>query len=412
MRSTPRAIALSVLVSAGVLAGCGGGGDQAENGPRGVDLENKVVRIGLINDLSGPAAVIGRPMQVGYEVLYKQVNAGGSGILPEGWTVDWVTRDHGYNPQQSVQMYNEIHDDVFLLGLSFGTATTLPLHPMLARDGMVAFPASLSSRTGRNELTPVVTQTYRTEAMRAVDWAVEQGGPGVKIGIVYQQDDYGMDSLEGLEAEAEFHGVEVVSTQAIAAGQADFTAVVSGLESSGAEYVLLGILPSATGPLLGTAAQLGYEPVWIGNSPAWLDRFFDPDVIPPEVFANYHWAGGGPYWGEEIPGMATFLEEYERYGRGEMEPDSYILSGYLFGRGGLEVVRRALEAGDLSREGLLAAIQSIDGWDLGGLSRPISLTTVPYDANRSSRILRPIMDQRTWEVVSDFAVPQSDAGQG
>ncbi len=403
---------LSVCLLVGLVA-CGGDGGEGDAGGaqiRGVDMDAKVVRIGLINDLSGPAAAIGRPMQLGYEILYNQVNAEGSGLLPDGWTIEWLTRDHGYNPQQAVQLYNEISEDVLFLGMSFGTPTTLPLHPMLDRDRMLATPASLSSRTGRNEYTPPPTATYRTEAMRAVDWAVEQAGPAVKIGIVYQQDDYGEDAVEGLEVEAEFHGVEIVSRQAIAPGQGDFTAVVSALQSAGAEYVMLGILPSATGPLLGTAAQLGYQPMWLGNGPAWLDAFFNPEVIPAAVFENYRAVTSPPIWGEDVPGMAAFLEAYEAYGASEMEPDSYIIAGYLFASLGIETFRRAVEAGDVTRDGLMAALQTIDGWDINGLYPPISLTSVPYDATRRVRVLRPLMAERTWEVVSDYAAPQSDAG--
>ena len=47
-------------------------------------------------------------------------------------------------------------------------------------------------------------------------------------------------------------------------------------------------------------------------------------------------------------------------------------------------------------------------WDLNGLSRPINLATFPYDANRLTRVLRPVMAERTWEVVSGYAVPESD----
>ncbi len=397
--------ALSFLVG---VAACGGEGGSGEL--RGVDLENKVLRIGVLNDLSGPAAAIGRPVHAGYEILYQQINAGGSGLLPDGWTVEWITRDHGYNPQQSVQMYNEIYDDVLFLGMSFGTPTTLPLHPMLSRDRMLAFPVSLSSRTGRNEFTPPVTPTYRTEAMRAVDWAVEQAGSSVKLGIAYQQDDFGQDALEGLEVEAAFHGVEIVSKQAIAPGQADFTAVVSALQAAGAEYVMLGSLPGATGPLLGTAAQLGYAPVWMGNTPAWLDRFFDPAVIPPTVFANFYYVTSMPYWGEDRPGMRAFLDAYERFGAAQMKPDSYILFGYMVAASGIEVFRRALESGDVSPDGLMTALHGVRDWDLNGLSQPISLASVPYDAGRLTRVLRPVMAERTWQVTSDYAVPKSDAG--
>ena len=404
IRQSPRRAFLTLLPL--LLAGCAGA--DGDGSTPGIDVESRVLRIGILNDLSGPAATIGRPLQTGLEMLYRQVNAGG-GLLPEGWTVEWVTRDHGYNPQQSVQMYNEISEDVLYLGLSMGSSMTLPLHPMLDRDGMLAIPASLSSRTARNEHTPVVTPTYKTEAMRGVDWAVSEAGSAVKLGIVYQQDDYGADALEGFELEADFHGAEIVSRQAVAPGQSDFTAIVTALESSGAEYVLISVLPSGTGPLLGTAAQLGYAPVWMGSAPAWLDAFFDPDVIPPGVFERFHLLGNLRYWGEHVPGMDAFLEAFEAYGGGA-EPDVYVMAGYLFGSVGIEAARRAIEAGDPSREGLLAAVKTIRGWDVHGLYIPIDLSTVPYDASRLVRVMRPRMGQRSWEVVADYAAPESDAG--
>ncbi len=394
--------AILCILAASACAGGEGGGDSP-----GVDLENHVIRIGLLIDLSGPASAIGRPIQTGYEILYRRINAGGSGLLPEGWTVEWVTRDHGYNPQQSVQSYNEISEDVLFLGLSFGTPTTLPLQPMMSRDHMLAIPASLSSRTGRNEYTPVITPTYRTEGMRAVDWAVERSGGDVKLGIVYQQDDYGMDAVEGFELEAEFHGVEIVASQPIAPGQADFTAVVSALESAGAEYVMLTILPGATGPLLGTAAQLGYAPIWMGSSPTWLDAFFDPDVVPPAIFANYYNVGSLIHWGEDVPGMADFLDAFEAHGQGATR-DGYILSGYLYASAGIEAARRAIEAGNLTRDGLLEALHTIRDWDANGMYIPIDLSTVPYDASRMVRVTKPIMAEWTWETISDFAPPESD----
>jgi ABC-type branched-subunit amino acid transport system substrate-binding protein len=281
------------LVSLLLFSSCAGGESEAGGTP-GIDLENQVVHVGIINDLSGPAASIGRPLQTGLEILYREINAGGSGLLPEGWTVEWVTRDHGYNPQQSVQMYNEISEDVLYLALSMGSSMTLPLHPMLTRDHMMAIPASLSSRTAQNEHTPVITPTYRTEGMRAVDWAVEQRGPEVKLGIVYQQDDYGADALEGFEVEAEFQGVEIVSAQAVAPGQADYTAIVTALQSAGAEYVMVGILPSGTGPFWGPRrswdmSRSGWGPPPPGWTPSSTRRSFLPRSSPTITW----WAARG-----------------------------------------------------------------------------------------------------------------------
>jgi ABC-type branched-subunit amino acid transport system substrate-binding protein len=111
MRSaSPLALCLSLVVVLG-LSACGQGeapADRAAPSTPGVDLQNKVLRIGALNDESGPVAVIGRPYAFGKRILAAEINAGGSGLLPEGWKVELIERDHGYNPQRSVQTYNEI----------------------------------------------------------------------------------------------------------------------------------------------------------------------------------------------------------------------------------------------------------------------------------------------------------------
>ncbi len=400
------------------LAACGEADTEAPDAPDapaapalkadvGVDVAGKKIEIGALNDESGPAAAIGKPFANGKRLLAAQINAGGSGLLPDGWTVDLVERDHGYNPQASVQSYNEIAPDVLFIGTSFGTPNTLPLRPMLERDNAVAYPASLSSQMAENAHTPPIGPSYEVEARRALDWIVATADDpaAVKAGIVYQQDDYGTDGLAGWKAEAEALGVTIVSEQTVAPGQKDMAAVITGLKDAGATHVLLTTLPSATGPILGTAAQLGYGPVWVGNTPAWIDAFYNPDVIPSAVFANYHQMSGLPFWGEEVPGMDKFVAAWEAHGKEMGQPDSYVLLSYLQGMVQVEAARRAIEGGDITRAGYLSALQSMDGYDAGGMMQPLSFTALPYTTATKTRVLAPDFDQHSWKVVADYAAP-------
>jgi ABC-type branched-subunit amino acid transport system substrate-binding protein len=390
--------------------GTGETGQQAEQPAAkkvpGVDMDKKVLRIGVLNDESGPAAALGKPFALGKRLLARVVNEDG-GILPDGWTIQLVERDHAYNPQQSVQHYSAIKDDVLFVGHSFGTPNTLPLRGDLERDGMVAFPASLSSEMAAHEHTPPLGPSYKIEAMRAMDFAVEHAGGAdkVKAGIVYQHDDYGKDGLDGWKKAAAHHGVKIVAEQTITPGQQDVTAVVTSLRKQGANYVLLAILPSTTGPIVGTAAQLKYMPVWLGNTPAWMDVFFNPEVIPSQVFGNFHWVTGFSYWGEDVPGMDAVLAAWEKHGKDMGQPDFYILASYVQGLIQLEAFRRALEAGDVSRAGYKKALRSIDGWDAGGIMQPVSLTAFPYVTGTRTRVLKPDFENRSWTQVADFAEP-------
>ncbi len=411
---------LCLMVVMGLALGCQPEGpaapakEKAAEAPaaatlRGVDMEKKVIRIGMLNDESGPAATIGKPFAIGKRILAAQVNAGASGFLPEGWTVELLEKDHGYNPGKAEAAYKEIKDQVLFIGTSFGTPNTLPLQPFLKQDNMVAFPASLSSAMASFELTPPVGASYSIEAMRAVDYAVENAGGAekVKLAIVYQQDDFGKDGLAGLKKAAEHHKVTVVSEQAIAPGQKDFTAVVGALMKGGATHVLLTVLPSSTGPILGTAAKMKYMPNWMGQTPSWIDPFFAHPQLPAPLFSKFVWVTGATFWGEQVPGMDTFLTAFQTHaGAAGARPDFYTMMSYMQGRLALAVASQALEAEDISPAGYLKALRGIDGWNGGGMVQPVSLKEFPYVTGITTRILKPDFEKKSWTVAADYASPK------
>ena len=399
-------------------AGEGGGapaGDTITGGP-GVDLDKKVLYIGALNDESGPALQIGKPFAAGKRLLARVVNAGGSGILPEGWKIELVERDHGYNPTKSVQEYKAIKDKVLFIGTSFGTVNTLPLQKQLERDGLIAYPASLSSEMAAHAHTPPLAPSYKVEAMRAMDWAVEHAGGAdkIKAGIVYQKDDYGNDGIAGWKEAAEHHKVSIVAEHAIKPGEKDVAAVIKGLQEKGANYVLLTILPSSTGPVLGTAAATKYAPVWIGNTPAWIDAFFSEQVqasLPPAVFGKFYWVTGLSYWGEDVPALASFRATWDKHGKDLGPPDFYILASYAQGLTQVEAFRIALENKDVSRAGYLKAVQSLKEFTAGGMFQPIDLTKVPYVTSTQTRVLQPDFAGKTWKEVAGYAAPQAMAAK-
>jgi ABC-type branched-subunit amino acid transport system substrate-binding protein len=407
--------ARSVLIAAGVaLAACSGGDapapdveDPSLKSDKGVDVAGKVIKIGALNDESGPAAAIGKPYANGKRLAAARVNAGGSGLLPDGWKVELIERDHGYNPQNSVQAYNEIKDEVLFIGTSFGTPNTLPLREMLVRDDTIAFPASLSSAMAEHQHTPPLGPSYTVEAERAVDFIVAQAGgtDGIKAAIVYQKDDYGADGLAGFKAAAARHGVEGVNEQTVAPGQKDMAAVITGLKDAGATHVLLTVLPSATGPILGTAAQMKYMPTWVGNTPAWIDAFFVPDVIPSAVFTNYYQMNGVPFWGEDVPGMDKFLEAWEAHGKDMGNQDFFVFASYVQALAQLEAANRAIEAGDITRAGYKAKVKSLASWSNDGMLQPIDLSGDPYVVGTSTRVLKPDFEKKSWTEAAPYAAP-------
>lgn len=397
---------LILAAAVALLAACGGGGDAGKGGKSapGVDPAAKTIAVGFLYDQSGPVAAIGRPYADGLRLAYAEANAEG---LPEGWTLKTVERDHGYNPQRSVQMFNEIRDQVLFIGSSFGTPNTMPLRPLLERYDMMAFPASLSRQLQAHPNTPPPGASYYKETLRGIDFLVAQAGDpkNIKLGIVHQQDDYGQDGLDGAQFAAAEHGIEIVATETYAPGQSDYTALVSSLRRAGATHVVLTTVPSATVPILGTAAQLDYTPVWMGNSPSWIDRFFDPSVVPSSVFANYYMVAGLAFWGDDTALFRRFDAARKKFAA-DATQDNYMLNSYLLGLLQIEAVSRMIAAGDISRAGYRTALQSITDFDaLGALPEPVNLSTTPYTLGNQTRVLQPDFANRSWVVRADYAAP-------
>ena len=424
MRPKHTAVVTGLIVGALVLSACAeDAGEPAEEAAGedvqeaagtelqadvGVDVDAQVVRLGALNDESGPAAPIAIPWAVGRRVLVQQVNAGEIDLLPEGWTLELVERDHGYNPQEAVQAFHEISDDVLFFITNFGTPNTLPLVDDMQDQNVVVFPASYEESFFEIEYTPPLGPPYSVEAHQALDWAIEDaGGTDLRFAIVYQADDFGRNVLDALQDAADFHGVELVEEIEVRPGEADFTAVVSTLQRAEAEYVLLTALPGESGGVMGTALQAGYEPTWVSNTPGWIDDFFDPDVLPPAAYRDFHWVTGGPMWNDDLPGMDGFLEAYERYGADIAAPSYPLLYSYANAYAAVEALGDAIEAGDVTRDGFLEAMRRLET-DANGLTPAgLDLTTFPYDPTTDTRILSPGEDITDWRVERDFSTPES-----
>ncbi len=407
-----RSFLLTVLLVAGPA-----GPVAAEQGPPtlmtapGVDFGGHVLTVGALNDESGPGAAIGRPYAIGKRILVAAVNSGQGKLLPRGWRIELVERDHGYQLERARQQFAELENQVFFFMTSFGTHLTNALVPGLRRGDIVAFPASLYSGLAAQPHTPVLGASYRRESMRAMDWVVEAGETSViRTGVVYQGDQYGLDGLDGWRTAADFHKIPMVAQEEYAPGHADFTAIVQRLQEARATHVFLSTLPSATGRLLKRAREIGYHPVWLGNTASWSDTFFDARSVSAEAFRNYYWVTGFPYWGEDVPIMEEFLDAFLANADDRSYEDFYILASYIQGRVALEAFRRMLEGGGADRQAYLEALEKlVHGPDAPGEKFILH----DYVAGGRSRVLHPEFDSGGWSVVADFRAPRAaqDAGR-
>jgi ABC-type branched-subunit amino acid transport system substrate-binding protein len=365
---------LAALVLA--LAGCGGaaddnesgGGGESGGGPKtGPGFDGKTVKLGVLTPLSGPVAVIGNPLTAGNQVYFDYVNKELGGVAGK-YQIQLEQADTQYKPDRTVQQYNRVKTDVVMFAQVLGTAPTLAVLPQLASDNVLASPASLDAFWVREKNLLPIGGPYQVQAINALDYYVNQAdGKGKNVCSFIQDDAYGEAGQQGVEFAATELGFEVVDTQRFKAGDKDVTGQVQRLQRAECDAVFLVATPTDAGTIWGTAAKLGFAPRWIGQSPSWIDELGASPLAP--YLKKTTWiAAEGTEWGDDsVKGMKDMVARAEKY-KPDQEPDYYFAFGYNQARAVTAVLDKAVELGDLSREGIMKASEQVGTVSFDGLT--------------------------------------------
>ncbi len=322
--------------------------------------------MGIINDFSGPAAIIGLPLQAGVATYYEWVNSQG-GIAGK-YPVELVDADSTYNPSVAVQAYNDMKDDIAIVGNLFGTPVTTAVLESLKEDGLMAVPASLDSAWVRESNLIPWGAPYQVQVINGIDWWLNEGGGStdqVYCSLI-QDDPYGEAGQAGLDWIAPKVGITVTEVARYVPGDADFSAQIGQLQGAGCEVVWLTALPSAVGGIGGAAAGAGFAPTWIGQSPVWIN-VFAASALAPYLQENLIIVGEGSTWGDtSMPGAVAMMERMATYAP-DQAPDYYFAAGYVMAMASAGALEKAVANGDLSREGILKASTEMSV-DFEGLS--------------------------------------------
>ncbi len=369
----------TIMIALSGCANSSGSGTSTSSlkaGP-GVDVTNKTITLGILSPYSGPVAdPIGKPLARGVEVYFDSVNDNG-GI--DGYKVKFLEEDTQYNPQIAVQLYNQIHTKVALIADSLGTPPTFAIKDLAASDHMLVSAATLSSALAREKYLILVGTPYRLQVENAFDYVVKQQGvQNPAVGIIYQNDEYGQDGLTGYKEAVSFYNLHDVGQAAYAATDTDFTAQVSQMKAAGAKYVFLTTIPTATASIVATAYKLGYHPQWILQSPAFAQALLAVPALKP-LLTNAWVISQGATWGDtNVPGMAQMMKDVQKYAP-DQKPDGFFQFGYTESKITYEILKKALDNNDITRDGLLTAFESLKNVDLGGLLPPVTYGSTPNE---------------------------------
>jgi ABC-type branched-subunit amino acid transport system substrate-binding protein len=368
MRNTRPALAVAALCVLAVTA-CStekpeaSGGGSAGDVQTGNGVTDSEINIGVLTDLSGPFAAGAAVQVTQFQAYWDQVNADG-GICDRD--VKLQVQDHGYDPQKAVSLYRSMAPGVVALQQVLGGPTSAAVLPLAQQDSEYVGGVGWASSALAYENNQLPGASYSIQAANAIDYLVDELGlaEGDKVGVVYFVGDYGSDALAGAKYAADERGLTVVP-QEITPAVTDLSAQASALVQEGVKAVVLGAAPAQLASLAGVLSAQGADVPIIGMNPTFNPALLKTPAADALLANTYSITSVAPY-ASDAAGVKAAAEMYTAADpQGAIGWEVPLASG----QAGLlkNVLEAACDAGDLTPEGVVAALGDASDVDTDGV---------------------------------------------
>ena len=316
------------------------------------------IKLGITLPLTGAASAGYNKIGNAMNAYFKYVNDNG-GVY--GRKINLIQKNDEYSPQLAIAKTNELilKDKVFALVGPLGTATYTAVHKSvgIARRGVpslflnTGFSGFANKKSFPTSFT--ILPSYAMEAKIAAQF-LKENFAGKKLGLVYQNDEFGIDALGAFKNAGVKFDVSIPYTSGT---QSSATAQtwVSQLAAGGAQVVVFFGVTSATAALLGVAAAAKYAPQWVlgsvGSDPLTLRAL----GVPVAVLNGALTLAGNPSPNDlNDEYVKVFQDINKKYNNAAF--DDYVLQGMNIGLMTVQALRAAGK--NLTRRGLVRALEN------------------------------------------------------
>ena len=322
--------------------------------------------------LSGPSAQLGVEFSQGAKLYFDQLNAHG-GVA--GRQVVLRTLDDGYEPDRCIANTQQfLNDDVLALFGYVGTPTSMAALPLLQKAGVPL----IAPLTGGQALRDpkLAKNVFNLRASYAEETALmvkQLTGLGLKkIAVFYQNDAYGQSGLSGVTEALLPHGLKPVGVATVERNSKDVSAAVQTLVPLGADVIVQVSTYSASAAFVRAARKAGYggqfyNVSFVGTSALLQELGKEAEgVVVTQVVPS-------PY--KSSNAIVREFQTVAQKNGVKWLPNYSSLEGFLAARVLGDALRTAAAGGRLQREGLVAALESMNGQTVAGF--PLAFRGAP-----------------------------------
>ena len=364
---------------------------SGEFGPGVTDTE---IVIGSHDPISGSLGAVYAMIPRTQTAYFNYVNDTQGGVC--GRRIVYKVEDDNYDPAKGLEVTRKLveQDKVLALVGNLGDFPHASAFEYLNQAGVPDLLVSAGSHKYGSDpqghpWTVQMIPDYRMEGTFFGQY-ISENLPGTKVAVLYENQDYGIDGLAGVKQGLDPAKNELVSELPYEATAIDIRSEITNLKNTGAEVVVLYSTPGFTAQAVKNADRLNWKPQFLAsyvNSDDIMFQFVSPKLLEGmitfEILKMAAW--------REDPAIAEHYEIMQKYGG--PSPGNFTVYAQCLAELAVEVLSRSCD--NLTRQGLMDAIESIDGWHsdllLDGINVTISHTD--HTAFDEGRMLRVVVDE-------------------
>jgi branched-chain amino acid transport system substrate-binding protein len=319
-----------MIVAAALAAALGISAAAATTATTETGVSATSIKIGGTFPLTGPASLYAT-IPVAMRAYFSYINArrgpdGKRGVY--GRQIVWTYKDDGYSPPQAVQLTRGLveQDGVFAVVGSLGTEVNLATRPylnakkvpqMLVATGATTWGADWKKYPWTTGWQP----SYQFEG-KIYGQSIARNSPNAKIGVIYQNDDYGKDYIKGLETGLGTKTANIVDKEPVDVAAPDVKSQIAKLKASGATVLVIFATPTKTVQTYATALGFKWLPAVVyTNSVSATDTFLtlaakasggNTTLVNRTFTTNYAKDPANPKWDTDA-GMKLYKQVMAKY---------------------------------------------------------------------------------------------------
>ena len=367
-------------------------------GPGVTDTE---IKIGNTGPYSGPASSYGT-IPKSTAAYYRMVNEKG-GV--NGRKINFISYDDAYSPPKTVEQVRKLveQDNVLLVASPLGTPTNSAIwHYMNQKKVPQLFVATGATKWDDPKHYPWTIgwqPNYQGEGRVYASYIMEHKPDG-KIGVLYQNDDFGKDYLKGVKDGLGEKAKSMIAVEA-AYETTDPTvdSQVIGMKVAGCDVFVNTGIPKFAAQAIKKAAEIEWKPLHVissvGNSvgaslkPAGLENAKD-------LITDFYLKDPTDAQWKDDPGYkdwVAFMDQY--YPEGD-KTDAGNVIGPCFAQTLLQVLKQCGD--ELTRENVMKQAASLHDFRVPMLLPGININTSPTDFAPIKQMQMAKFDGERWQL--------------